>query len=201
MFEFDAGKLILIGIVALIVIGPKELPGVLRQVGLMVGKMRRMAAEFQGQFMEAMREAEIADIKGDMTRLAEKANADMEFNPLAEIKAEITKAIESPREPVKSSEATGAIAGAGQAPAQIAPQLPGSGLSEAPENELTLLGEGIAPAAPELGGDACESPQPSAIAAGMRALADALKAEMEPPEPQPPDLVEPDKGSKGGSEG
>jgi sec-independent protein translocase protein TatB len=45
------------------VIGPKELPAVLRTVGQWMGKMRRMAAEFQGQFQDAMREAEMADLK------------------------------------------------------------------------------------------------------------------------------------------
>src|SRR6185312_8170869 len=63
MFELDWGKLVVIGIVALIVIGPKELPTVLRTLGQWVTKIRRMASEFQGQFQEAMREAEIADLK------------------------------------------------------------------------------------------------------------------------------------------
>jgi len=66
MFDFDAGKLIVIGVVALIVIGPKELPRVLRQLGQAYSKMRRMAADFQGQFMDAMREAELEDIKKDL---------------------------------------------------------------------------------------------------------------------------------------
>jgi Sec-independent protein translocase protein TatA len=44
MFDFDAGKLIIVGIVALIVIGPKELPRVMLQVGQAAAKMRRMAA-------------------------------------------------------------------------------------------------------------------------------------------------------------
>jgi sec-independent protein translocase protein TatB len=63
MFDISWGKLVLIGIVALIVIGPKELPAVLRQVGQWMGKIRRMASEFQGQFQEAMREAEMTDLK------------------------------------------------------------------------------------------------------------------------------------------
>ena len=63
MFDIDSGKLLIIGIVALVVIGPKELPGVLRQVGNALGKVRRMAAEFQGQFMEAMRESELEELK------------------------------------------------------------------------------------------------------------------------------------------
>jgi sec-independent protein translocase protein TatB len=63
MFDISWGKIIIIGMVALVVIGPKELPSVLRMVGQWMGKMRRMAAEFQGQFQDAMREAEMADLK------------------------------------------------------------------------------------------------------------------------------------------
>jgi sec-independent protein translocase protein TatB len=63
MFDISWGKLVIIGVVALLVIGPKELPGVLRQLGQAMAKIRRMAAEFQGQFNEAMREAEMADLK------------------------------------------------------------------------------------------------------------------------------------------
>jgi len=63
MFDIGWSELIVIGVVALIAIGPKELPGVLRMVGQWIGKARRMASEFQGQFNEAMREAEMADIK------------------------------------------------------------------------------------------------------------------------------------------
>jgi sec-independent protein translocase protein TatB len=63
MFDIGWSELVVIGVVALIAIGPKELPGVLRMVGQWMGKARRMASEFQGQFNEAMREAEMADVK------------------------------------------------------------------------------------------------------------------------------------------
>ena len=63
MFEIGWGKIVLIGIVALLVIGPKELPAVLRTLGQWMAKLRRMASEFQGQFQEAMLEAEMTDLK------------------------------------------------------------------------------------------------------------------------------------------
>src|ERR1043165_80439 len=63
MFDIGWGEMGVIAVVALIAIGPKELPGVLRMVGQWMGKARRMASEFQGQFQEAMREAEMADLK------------------------------------------------------------------------------------------------------------------------------------------
>jgi len=98
MFDFfDSGKLLIIGIVALIVIGPKELPRVLRQVGQAVGKMRRLASEFQGQFMEAMREADMADIKADMTKLAESAKVDVGFDPIYDMKTHMKDALEGSR--------------------------------------------------------------------------------------------------------
>jgi sec-independent protein translocase protein TatB len=63
MFDIGWSELLVIAVVALIVIGPKELPSVLRTVGQWTTKIRRMAGEFQSQFQEALREAEMADLK------------------------------------------------------------------------------------------------------------------------------------------
>lgn len=73
MFDIGWSELVLIGVVALVAIGPKELPGVLRMVGQWMGKARKMAAEFQGQFQEAMREAEMADLKKSFDEVKEAA--------------------------------------------------------------------------------------------------------------------------------
>ena len=62
MFDMSWGEVMLIGGVALIVIGPKDLPKALRTVGQLTGKMRRMAGEFQSQFAEAVREADLEDV-------------------------------------------------------------------------------------------------------------------------------------------
>ncbi|SRR5579871_1710176 len=66
MFDIAWGEFVVIAVVALIVIGPKELPGVLRAIGQWTTKIRRMAAEFQSQFQEALREAEMADLKKEV---------------------------------------------------------------------------------------------------------------------------------------
>lgn len=88
MFDIGWSELLVIGIVALVVIGPKELPGVLRGIGQMMSKVRRMASEFQGQFNEAMREAELDDLR----KQAEKLN--MTVNPLEGMKDAVTKPFE-----------------------------------------------------------------------------------------------------------
>lgn len=98
MFDFDASKLLIIGVVALVVIGPKDLPRVLRQVGQAVGKLRRMAGEFQGQFMDAMKEADLQDLRDEVTKLKDTASLDVDFNPVSDIKSELTKAVSA--EPV-----------------------------------------------------------------------------------------------------
>ncbi len=63
MLDFGAGELVVIGVVALVAIGPKELPGVLRAVGKSVGKLRRMAGDFQNQFSDAMRDMELEEAR------------------------------------------------------------------------------------------------------------------------------------------
>jgi sec-independent protein translocase protein TatB len=74
MFDIGWSEIVVIAVVALIAIGPKELPGVLRMVGQWMGKARKMAAEFQGQFQEAMREAEMADLKKSFDEVREAAS-------------------------------------------------------------------------------------------------------------------------------
>lgn len=84
MFDIGWSELLLIGVVALIAIGPKELPGVLRAVGQWTAKIRRMASEFQGQFQEALREAEMADLKKQVDDLNDAARSFTKFDPLAD---------------------------------------------------------------------------------------------------------------------
>jgi sec-independent protein translocase protein TatB len=93
MFDIDAGKLLIIGVVALVVIPPKDLPSVMRQVGQALGKMRRMASEFQSQFMDAIRDAELDEIRKDVAKLADSAKLDVDFDPAATVRDEIKGAL------------------------------------------------------------------------------------------------------------
>jgi sec-independent protein translocase protein TatB len=71
-------------------------------VGQTVGKMRRMAAEFQGQFMEAMREvereADLDSVKKEFQVIHDQAKVDASFDPVAMMRDDITKAVEPPAE-------------------------------------------------------------------------------------------------------
>jgi sec-independent protein translocase protein TatB len=126
MFDIGWSELLVIGIVALIAIGPKELPGVLRAAGQWMGKIRRMANEFQGQFQEAMREAELSDLQKQAT---EMTNSITNFDPLSDTQKEIERSLDTsdpfadgaaaPVEP--STEAAGAAPESLPAPAEQTP--------------------------------------------------------------------------------
>ena len=116
MFDIGWGELVVIGIVALIAIGPKELPGVLRTMGQWMGKVRRMASEFQNQFQEAMREAEMADLKQQVDTLTSG------FDPIETARKEIETAMDDkPAAPPAASDPAATPNNAGTVEGQGAP--------------------------------------------------------------------------------
>jgi sec-independent protein translocase protein TatB len=98
MLDMSWGEIMVIGAVALIVIGPKDLPKALRTVGQVTGKVRRMAAEFQGQFHEAMREAELDDVKKQLQSVNDSVASatSTSFNPIQTFRDELKTSIEAP---------------------------------------------------------------------------------------------------------
>jgi sec-independent protein translocase protein TatB len=150
MFDLDISKMIIVGIVALAVIPPKDLPRVMRTVGQTIGKMRRMATEFQGQFMEAVREvereADLESVKKEFQAINDQAKIDTSFDPVGIMREDMTKAVAtsaSVPEAVASDAAT-----------------PEIGKSEIDKPEIALTGpEPAATAAPA---DKEREPEPSA---------------------------------------
>ncbi len=85
MFDIGWSELLIVAVVAVIVIGPKDLPRALRALGHWTGKARRMAGDFQRQFNEAIREAELDDVKKQVTDLGR-------IDPIGDVRKEMTKA-------------------------------------------------------------------------------------------------------------
>ena len=107
MFDIGWSELLVIAVVALIAIGPKELPGVLRMVGQWMGKARKMAAEFQGQFQEAMREAEMADLKKSFDEVREAASGFTGGNVMTSLQKDVSESlrIDDVEKPAASTDA------------------------------------------------------------------------------------------------
>ncbi|MGD9802420.1 MAG: Sec-independent protein translocase protein TatB [Hyphomicrobiaceae bacterium] len=78
MFDLTSSKLLILAVVALIVVGPKDLPALMRTVGRYLGMIRRQANEFRAQFEEAMRESELSDLKKEVEQLGEEARSTLQ---------------------------------------------------------------------------------------------------------------------------
>ncbi len=127
MFDIGWSELVLIGIVALIVIGPKELPGALRTLGQWMGKLRRMASEFQGQFQEAMREAEVADLKKQVDEMTAQTQSYANFDPIGDVRREV----ETTQQQIENSIVDKPSAPTSEAPAVPVPAAAGSAAADA----------------------------------------------------------------------
>lgn len=107
MFDVGWSELVVIGVVSLVVIGPKELPGVIRNVGRAVAKLRTMAGDFRNQFDDAMREADLADVQKSFTEAKDVATNAYQAatNPVSTLKDEIVSSVASINESARSLEA------------------------------------------------------------------------------------------------
>ena len=75
MFDIGWTEMLVIAVVMIVVVGPKDLPRMLRTFGKTTAKLRAMAGDFQKQFNEALKEAELGDVKNRSTNCAASTRA------------------------------------------------------------------------------------------------------------------------------
>ena len=140
MFDIGWAELLVIGVVALIVIGPKELPAVLRTLGQSMAKIKRMASDFQGQFQDALREAEFSDLQKTAEDFKSSVTDISSFDPMTETKNDIERAFDET--PPAISDATASPAAEPQnqndAPPADAPPVDVRPATEAPATEAPV---------------------------------------------------------------
>ncbi|MGE5261211.1 MAG: Sec-independent protein translocase protein TatB, partial [Actinomycetota bacterium] len=90
MFDIGWSELLVIAVVAIVVVGPKDLPRLMRTFGHYAGKLRRAAADFQRQFEEAMRDTEIEEVKKAIESVRDET-------PSLDLKAPVDKPIMLPK--------------------------------------------------------------------------------------------------------
>ncbi len=99
MFDVASSEFLLVMLVALVVIGPKDLPRVLSAVGKWVGKARAVAAQFRSGFDEMVRESELADLekkwKAENERIMQAHPADPVFE--APVESTIVARVSKPK--------------------------------------------------------------------------------------------------------
>ncbi len=122
MFDLSSSKLFLLAVIALLVVGPKDLPQLLRTIGRYVGMIKRHANEFRSQFDDAMRDSELADLKKqveDFGREAEGAVREAETKLQSEfdaVQSEADRTLASIDQTVQGEALPAPDAAAGDAP-------------------------------------------------------------------------------------
>ena len=151
MFDISWSEFAIIAVVALIAIGPKELPGVLRMVGQWMGKARKMAAEFQSQFQEAMREAEMADLKKSFDEVKEAATGFTSDNVLTSLQKDVNAALKIEDTDKPAANAAQAPASAEASANAVIEATPAQPLAIATENQEQAASGEAAPAEADAG--------------------------------------------------
>jgi sec-independent protein translocase protein TatB len=99
MFDIGWSELLVIAVVAIVVVGPKDLPRLMRTFGHYAGKLRRAAADFQRQFDEAMRDTEIEEVKKAIESVRDET-------PSVDLKAPVDKPIMLPNPSTQATPAS-----------------------------------------------------------------------------------------------
>ena len=98
MFDIGWSEMLVIGVIAIVVVGPKDLPRMMKTVGQYVGKAKRMAREFQSQFDQAVRESELDDVRKTLTDLKSTnptGEVGKALNPLREAADDLRRTVEA----------------------------------------------------------------------------------------------------------
>ena len=171
MFDIGWTEMLVIAVVMIVVVGPKDLPKMLRTFGKTTAKLRSMAGDFQKQFNEALKEAELDDVKKSVDSLRG-------LNPATEIKKQL-----NPFEKAASDVRAGLDAAMKPKPAQpaapaavAAEPLKNGAVSEAPSSAMPASAPAAAAAA---------VPDPAAPAPAQPAATPAAAADAVPPAPKP----------------
>lgn len=102
MFEVGWTEMLVIAIVMIVVVGPKDLPNMLRTFGRTTAKLRAMAADFQKQFNEALKEAELDDVKksvDELRNLSPAAEIRKQLNPFEQAAADVRSGVDAAMKP------------------------------------------------------------------------------------------------------
>lgn len=155
MFDIGWTEMLVIAIVMIVVVGPKELPGMLRTFGKTTAKLRVMAGDFRKQFDEALKEAELDDIKkvaDDVRALNPKNEIRKALSPMEKAAQDVRTGLDAAMKPTKPAvaEPAPAEAKAAEPLENAATAMPGEApaAGKAAANKPVKANGAVAPAAP-----------------------------------------------------
>ncbi|RUT81267.1 MULTISPECIES: Sec-independent protein translocase protein TatB [unclassified Mesorhizobium] len=118
MFEVGWTEMLVIAIVMIVVVGPKDLPNMLRTFGRTTAKLRAMASDFQKQFNEALKEAELDDVKKSVDELrgmSPMAEIRKQLNPFEQAAADVRSGVDAAMKPKPAADPASSVASTPQA--------------------------------------------------------------------------------------
>jgi sec-independent protein translocase protein TatB len=123
MFDFAWSEILVIAMVALIVIGPKDLPRVLRTAGKWAAKARAVAREFQGSIEQMIRESELDEVRREVEKVA-ATDIGHEIEKTVDPKGELQTALQPPGlgDAVNNPAGAAAISGPSEGEAVTTPE-------------------------------------------------------------------------------
>ena len=143
MFEVGWTEMLVIAIVMIVVVGPKDLPNMLRTFGRTTAKLRAMAADFQKQFNEALKEAELDDVKksvDELRGLSPVAEIKKQLDPFQQAAADVRAGVDAAMKPKPAADPSTPAASTPQAAEPLkngATEMPGvSGPQTAPATPI-----------------------------------------------------------------
>ncbi|PDQ17754.1 twin-arginine translocase subunit TatB, partial [Mesorhizobium sanjuanii] len=137
MFDIGWTEMLVIAIVLIVVVGPKDLPNMLRTFGRTTAKLRSMAADFQKQFNEALKEADLDDVKKSVDSLRSlnpAAEIRKQLNPFEQAAADVRSGVDAAMKPKPAADPAQPAASTPQAAEPLkngATVLPGADAPEA----------------------------------------------------------------------
>jgi sec-independent protein translocase protein TatB len=108
MFDIGWPEMLVVAVVLIVVVGPKDLPGMLRNFGRTTTKLRAMAGDFRKQFDEALKEAELDDVKGivdDVRKLNPAADIRKAFSPMQKAADDVRSGLDAAMRPTAKPQA------------------------------------------------------------------------------------------------
>lgn len=142
MFDIGWTELLVLAVIAILIVGPKDLPRMLYSIGQTVGKMRRQADDFRRQFNESMREAGMDEVRNDMKKMSD-------LNPANQIRNEIESTFTDNPKPGSGQTASNAASGE-------------TGASHQSEGDLIAQTESASDAEPPARSEAPNQPEETA---------------------------------------
>jgi sec-independent protein translocase protein TatB len=190
MFDIGWSELLVIGVVLIVVVGPKDLPRMLRTFGKTMTQLRRMAGDFRKQFDEALSEAELDDVREsvrDLKALDPRKDLRKALDPMRavgdEIRSSLRAATKAPEPTIPSATAPAApaelsVVGTTEMQPMASNQAPAAATSTTPVPPAPVSPATVAPAA-------VEPATPAAVQPAAAPPATVQTAAVQPASPQP----------------